>query len=186
MDRAFYGVSLNTSIILSTIGYSGGPTVYKQLLNLGVGNLIVVLAGAVPGYWVTAATVDTLGRKPIQLGGFIILTILFLVFGFAYNHLPNKGLLAIYVLIQFFFNFGPNATTFIVSNTSLCSTLGAYDTNSLTGAWRSLSNPLPILFTRFLCRVRENWCYYRPSCYCTYPRPWCCQGSYWPRRFSCE
>jgi PHS family inorganic phosphate transporter-like MFS transporter len=76
--------------------------------------LIIVLAGAVPGYWVSVATLDTLGRKPIQLGGFIILTILFVVMGFAYNSLPRNGLMAIYVLAQFFFNFGPNMTTFIV------------------------------------------------------------------------
>lgn len=84
------------------------------LYNTAIGNLIIVLAGAVPGYWVTVATVDTLGRKPIQLGGFIILTILFIIMGFAYDKLGQNGLLAIYVLAQFFFNFGPNSTTFIV------------------------------------------------------------------------
>ncbi|KAE8449215.1 acid phosphatase pho5 [Mollisiaceae sp. DMI_Dod_QoI] len=114
LDVAFYGISLNNPVILSTIGFSGGPTVYKILLNTAIGNLIIVLAGALPGYWVTVATVDILGRKTIQLGGFIILTILFCIFGFAYNHIPNHGLLALYVLIQFFCNFGPNATTFIV------------------------------------------------------------------------
>jgi PHS family inorganic phosphate transporter-like MFS transporter len=68
----------------------------------------------VPGYWVSVATIDTIGRKPIQLGGFIILTILFIVMGFGYYHISSNGLLAIYVLAQFFFNFGPNTTTFIV------------------------------------------------------------------------
>ena len=62
----------------------------------------------------TVATVDTIGRKPIQLMGFIMLTIIFIVIGFAYSHLGESGLLAMYVLAQFFFNFGPNATTFIV------------------------------------------------------------------------
>jgi PHS family inorganic phosphate transporter-like MFS transporter len=114
LDVAFYGVSLNNPIILSTIGFSGGSTVYKILMNTAIGNLIIVLAGAIPGYWVTVATVDTIGRKPIQLGGFIILTILFCIFGFAYNKVSNHALFAIYVLCQFFFNFGPNTTTFIV------------------------------------------------------------------------
>ncbi|KAH8674776.1 major facilitator superfamily domain-containing protein [Tricladium varicosporioides] len=114
LDVAFYGVSLNNPIILATIGYSGGDTVYKTLLNTAIGNLIIVCAGAIPGYWVTVATVDTLGRKPIQLGGFIILTVIFVVMGFAYHHLSGHALLALYVLAQFFFNFGPNATTFIV------------------------------------------------------------------------
>ncbi|KAL3958613.1 hypothetical protein ACCO45_006775 [Purpureocillium lilacinum] len=84
------------------------------LYNTAIGNLIIVLAGAVPGYWVSVATIDTLGRKKIQLGGFIILTILFIVMGFAYHNISKNGLLAIYVLAQFFFNFGPNTTTFIV------------------------------------------------------------------------
>ncbi|GKU04592.1 unnamed protein product [Fusarium langsethiae] len=116
LDVAFYGLSLNNGTILKVIGYStkDATNVYEYLYNTAVGNIIIVLAGAVPGYWVSVATIDTLGRKTIQLGGFIILTILFIVMGFAYNHIPSNGLLAIYVLAQFFFNFGPNTTTFIV------------------------------------------------------------------------
>ena len=114
LDVAFYGLGLNNSIILAAIGYAKGDTVYKVLYNTSVGNLIIVCAGAIPGYWVTVATVDTVGRKPIQLMGFIMLTIIFCIIGFAYNKLHEGGLLALYVIAQFFFNFGPNATTFIV------------------------------------------------------------------------
>jgi len=42
------------------------------------------------------------------------LTIIFIIMGFAYKKLSEHGLLALYVVAQFFFNFGPNATTFIV------------------------------------------------------------------------
>ncbi|KAI1209915.1 phosphate permease [Annulohypoxylon truncatum] len=116
LDVAFYGLSLNNATILNVIGYStsGAKSTYEVLYNTAIGNLIIVLAGAVPGYWVSVATLDTLGRKTIQMGGFIILTILFIVMGFAYNHISSNGLLAIYVIAQFFFNFGPNMTTFIV------------------------------------------------------------------------
>ncbi|KAI2780838.1 phosphate permease [Daldinia loculata] len=116
LDVAFYGLSLNNAVILEVIGYSTATArnVYEILYNTAIGNLIIVLAGAVPGYWVSVATLDTLGRKTIQMGGFIILTILFVIMGFAYNHISSNGLLAIYVLAQFFFNFGPNMTTFIV------------------------------------------------------------------------
>ncbi|CAM1503548.1 Fc.00g011390.m01.CDS01 [Cosmosporella sp. VM-42] len=116
LDVAFYGLSLNNGTILGVIGYStkNANNVYEFLYNTAVGNVIIVLAGAVPGYWVSVATLDTLGRKTIQLGGFMILTVLFIVMGFAYNHISSNGLLAIYVLAQFFFNFGPNMTTFIV------------------------------------------------------------------------
>ena len=114
LDVAFYGLGLNNAVILSTIGYSGGDTVYRILYNTAVGNLIIVCAGAVPGYWVTVALCDTWGRKPIQLMGFVLLTILFCIIGFAFHKLSGHALLGLYVLAQFFFNFGPNATTFIV------------------------------------------------------------------------
>jgi len=116
LDVAFYGLGLNNSVILAAIGYSSHTDVYDKLHNNAVGNLILICAGSVPGYWVTVFTVDTVGRKPIQLIGFILLTIIFLVIGFAFDSLlrTRNALLALYVLCQFFFNFGPNATTFIV------------------------------------------------------------------------
>lgn len=99
---------MNNGTILNVIGYStkNVSNVYEYLYNTAVGNIVIVLAGAVPGYWVSVATIDTLGRKTIQFGGFAILTILFIVMGFAYNKLSSNGLLAIYVIAQFFFNFG--------------------------------------------------------------------------------
>lgn len=114
LDVAFYGLGLNNSVILAAIGFSSKPTVYEKLYNNAAGNLILCCAGAIPGYWMTVFTVDTLGRKPIQLFGFIILTVLFCIIGFAFHSLSQGGLLALYVLCQFFFNFGPNSTTFIV------------------------------------------------------------------------
>lgn len=113
---AFYGLGLNNSIILGAIGWTGGKNVYQIFYRNAVGNLILICAGAIPGYWVTVATVDTIGRKPIQIGGFAILTILFTAIAFGFKKLrhSHSGLLGLYVIAQFFFNFGPNATTFIV------------------------------------------------------------------------
>ncbi|KAF9693898.1 hypothetical protein EKO04_008344 [Ascochyta lentis] len=114
LDVAFYGLGLNSSTVLQAIGYGGGNTVYHKLYNLAAGNCILICAGAIPGYWLAVATIDTVGRKILQLVGFIMLTILFLIWGFAYHHLSGHAMLAIYVLIQLFFNWGPNTTTFIV------------------------------------------------------------------------
>ncbi|KAB8260305.1 phosphate permease [Aspergillus pseudonomiae] len=116
LDVAFYGLGLNNSIILTAIGWNGGKNIYEYFYRNAVGNLILICAGAIPGYWVSVATVDYLGRKPIQLMGFVVLTIVFIVIGFAYEPLKrsNNGLLGLYIIAQFFFNFGPNATTFIV------------------------------------------------------------------------
>ncbi|KAL1797291.1 hypothetical protein ACET3X_003897 [Alternaria dauci] len=114
LDVAFYGLGLNSSTVLQAIGYASGTTLHQKLYNLAAGNAILVCAGAIPGYWLAVATIDTVGRKTLQLAGFTVLTILFIVWGFAYKHLSNHAMLAIYVLIQLFFNWGPNTTTFIV------------------------------------------------------------------------
>jgi PHS family inorganic phosphate transporter-like MFS transporter len=114
LDFAFYGLALNNAIILEAIGYSTGPNVYRVLLATCLGNLILVCAGSMPGYLLTVLTIDSLGRKPIQIGGFAILTLIFCVIGFGYNSLGRASLLALYILAQVFFNFGPNSTTFVV------------------------------------------------------------------------
>lgn len=114
LDVAFYGLGLNASTVLQAIGYAGGQNLYHRLYNLAAGNCILICAGAIPGYWLAVATIDTVGRKPLQLIGFVMLTILFVIWGFAYHKISSHGMLAIYILIQLFFNWGPNTTTFIV------------------------------------------------------------------------
>ncbi|KIM95749.1 hypothetical protein OIDMADRAFT_45081 [Oidiodendron maius Zn] len=114
IDIAFWGLGLNNSTILRAIGYAGSTNVYYSLYNVAVGNLILSVTGNIPGYWVSVATIDTLGRKPIQMASFLILTLLFCVIGFGYYHLSAHALFALYVLCQFFSNFGANSTTFIV------------------------------------------------------------------------
>lgn len=157
LDVAFYGLSLNNSVILDAIGYSSRETVYLRLYNNSVGNLILICAGSIPGYWVTVATCDTIGRKPIQLMGFAVLTVLFCIIGFAFDKLSGDALLALYVLCQFFFNFGPNATTFIVPGecfptryrstshgmSAAAGKVGAIIAQVLIGPLRVKGNPTP-------------------------------------------
>jgi len=124
LDIAFYGLGLNSSIILTAIGFgtptaTGSHKIYYNLWNICVGNLILSVAGLIPGYWVAFLFVDSWGRKPIQLMGFIILTMTFVVMGFAYDKLTatsggTKAFVFLYCLTNFFQNFGPNTTTFIV------------------------------------------------------------------------
>jgi MFS transporter, PHS family, inorganic phosphate transporter len=83
---AFYGLGLNSGIILQAIGFGTPPTagalgVYQTLQNICVGNLIISVAGLIPGYWVSFLLIDSWGRKPIQFMGFIVLTALFVIMG---------------------------------------------------------------------------------------------------------
>ena len=66
LDIAFYGLGLNSSIILTTIGFGSASkakaatlghqrTVYENLHNVSVGNLILSAAGLIPGYYATFA-----------------------------------------------------------------------------------------------------------------------------------
>lgn len=114
LDIAYYGLGLNNSVILATIGFAGQKNVYQNLHNTCVGNIILTCAGAIPGYWLSVATLDIVGRKTVQIAGFTILTIIFCIIGFAYHKLSGGGLLALYILAQLFCNWGPNTTTFIV------------------------------------------------------------------------
>jgi PHS family inorganic phosphate transporter-like MFS transporter len=124
LDIAFYGLGLNSGIVLQAIGFGPPPNkgvsgVYQNLKNICIGNLILSAGGLIPGYWATFLVVDKWGRKPIQLMGFIFLTILFIIMGFGYDKLTatpaaTKGFVVLYCLANFFQNFGPNTTTFII------------------------------------------------------------------------
>lgn len=113
LDLAFYGLGFSSASLMSIMGFHERDNLYSYLRNTATGQIVLICAGALPGYWLTVFTVDSLGRKPIQIAGFAVLTIIFCVLGFAWQGLTTTHLLVLYILAQFFFNFGPNATTFI-------------------------------------------------------------------------
>lgn len=100
--------------MLHAIGYANGETMYHKLRNQALGVIILTCAGSLPGYWTAMFTVDTIGRKPLQIFGFLFLTVVFCILGFALQDLSEGSLLALYIVGQFLFNAGPNTTTFIV------------------------------------------------------------------------
>ena len=69
---------------------------------------------AVPGYFVAAAMMDRMGRKPIQILGFAMMSASFLAMAL----IPGierliYPFLILYGISYFFTEFGPNATTFV-------------------------------------------------------------------------
>jgi PHS family inorganic phosphate transporter-like MFS transporter len=126
--------------VLTAIGWAGSSGTpakdYDALYKICVGNIILTVAGLIPGYWATFLLIDKVGRKPIQFMGFGMLTIIFCIMvstlalfappcadavlqGFAYDKLTaTKGgqhaFVFLYCLANFFQNFGPNTTTFVV------------------------------------------------------------------------
>jgi PHS family inorganic phosphate transporter-like MFS transporter len=151
LDVAFYGLGLNNSVILQAIGYANSGTTYQILHNIAVGNLIIQCAGTLPGYWFAIGFIDVIGRKPLQVGSFAILTTLFLIIGFGYEVLyaqPTKaGFIALFVLCQFFMNFGANTTTvFSPANDQL---------TVVRCPWRSFPNSISFYRPRHLSSLRK-------------------------------
>ncbi|CAM4796488.1 unnamed protein product [Rotaria magnacalcarata] len=120
LDIAFYGLTLNQSIVISAIGFAPDTSTtspWETLWKQALGNLIISLLGSIPGYYVTVFTVERLGRKTIQIIGFVMETILFIIVAAAFYPLKDRStgaFIFMFVLIQFFFQFGANATTFII------------------------------------------------------------------------
>ncbi|KAE8209005.1 hypothetical protein CF327_g6958 [Tilletia walkeri] len=121
VDITFYGINLNTSAIIAAIGFSKGSgtgnyAVWSKLMKTATGNLIIVAAGFLPGYFFTIALVEYTGRRFIQLLGFAMNALFLGILAGIYPTLKNQTgpFFVVFVFLQLFFNFGANATTFIV------------------------------------------------------------------------
>ena len=131
IDVAFYGTGIYSSPVIAPIFGSPFPSHATTLslpefqsdlakaLFLGA---VPYLVGA-PGYFTTVALVDKLGRKLIQIQGFIVLAVIYTIIssimivngtkitGFL---IPSSLAFLLYSLSFFFIDFGPNTTTFVI------------------------------------------------------------------------
>ncbi|QGR20057.1 MFS transporter [Stygiolobus azoricus] len=131
LDIAFYGTGIYSSSALAPVfgnPFPSHPTALslsefqsdlaKALFIGGVPFLV-----GFPGYFAAVALLDKLGRKWIQLQGFIAMAIIYAVVssvmivngtkveGFS---IPPTLAFIIYSLSYFFIDFGPNTTTFVI------------------------------------------------------------------------
>ncbi|KAH7325268.1 phosphate transporter [Rhizoctonia solani] len=128
LDVAFHTLGLNTPGMIKSLGYvskacddHNAKNSRNILYGVSKGNLILAAGGLIPGYWATFCFIDSWGRKPIQLIGSVVLTVLPIAIGIAWDPLHEAiggygggVLISLYCLANFFQNFGPNTTTFIV------------------------------------------------------------------------
>ncbi|CAE7187918.1 unnamed protein product, partial [Rhizoctonia solani] len=126
LDIPFYTLGLNSLGLLGPLHFISKECSDYSLqhsrdimLQASKGSLILSAGGLIPGYWATFFFVDSWGRKPIQIMGFIVLTgkINNSSHGDEETHGYLSGgnvLIFLYCMANFFQNFGPNTTTFIV------------------------------------------------------------------------
>ena len=100
VDVAFYGLNLNQSVLLTDIGFSKGKTEYDTLLKNGYGNLIIAAAGYVPGYFLTIFFIEILGRRWIQIQGFLVCALMFGIIAGDYGGLGTAGKFVCFTIAQ--------------------------------------------------------------------------------------
>lgn len=113
LDIAFYGINLNQNVVLQQIGYDGSKgTPWNRLFKISTGGMIITALGFVPGYYVTVLTIEKLGRKWIQIQGFLMAALFLGILAGKFHTLSKPAFIVCFALLQFFFNFGANATTY--------------------------------------------------------------------------
>jgi len=109
LDYAYYGNTISTPQILSLISPTAS-TMTKIALQLAI-----FVVAAVPGYVLAIARLDKIGHRRLQLLGFAVMGVCFLVIavipGMTTMVVP---FLLVYGVSYFFTEFGPNMTTFVM------------------------------------------------------------------------
>jgi MFS transporter, PHS family, inorganic phosphate transporter len=108
LDFAYYGNSISAPEILKLLN----P--HASLLHNTLIQLAIFAIFAVPGYFVAILLLDKTGRKSIQVMGFTLMGVAFLLIGLIPGVATHAWpFIILYGISYFFTEFGPNTTTFI-------------------------------------------------------------------------
>ena len=108
LDFCYYGNTISQPEIIK-LANPHASELTTILLQLGI-----VVVFAVPGYIVAILLLDKVGRKSIQLLGFAVMALMFLLIGLIPGVSTTLApFLILYGVSYFFTEFGPNMTTFI-------------------------------------------------------------------------
>jgi MFS family permease len=108
LDFAYYGNTISSPEILKLLN----P--HASLLHNTLIQLAIFAVFALPGYAVAIALMDKTGRRSIQLLGFGMMGLMFLLIGLIPGVTQQAApFIALYGISYFFTQFGPNTTTFV-------------------------------------------------------------------------
>ncbi len=111
-DYAYYGNSVSAPLIVSSVLGKSASTDLVHVLAL---QLIVFTVAAVPGYFLAAYTMDRIGHRRLQLIGFPLMGVAFLLIGTVPGITTAiVPFLILFGMSYFFAEFGPNTTTFVL------------------------------------------------------------------------
>jgi MFS transporter, PHS family, inorganic phosphate transporter len=109
-DIVFYAQNLFSASLLSVVGIHDASL--KQITRQ---NVYVALL-ALPGYYVAVYYINSLGRKRIQMQGFAVMAVLFVILSVWWDTIEQSStsFIVLFGLALFFSNFGPNTSTFVL------------------------------------------------------------------------
>jgi MFS family permease len=107
MDLPVYGIGLLIPSVLLQLHVGGTNAVVISTCGLS----IFTLMGFVVAYY----SIDRIGRRQLQIVGFVGMAGLFAILALAGTGINKFALLALFAGIQIFVNAGPNTTTWIVA-----------------------------------------------------------------------
>ena len=109
LDYAYYGNTISTPQILTLIS-PHATTMTKITIQL-----VIFVVAAVPGYILAIARLDRIGHRRLQLIGFAMMALCFLIIGAVPGMTTTVApFLLVYGISYFFTEFGPNMTTFVL------------------------------------------------------------------------
>ena len=109
LDYAYYGNTISTPQILGLIT-PHASTMTKIALQLAI-----FVVAAVPGYVLAIARLDRIGHRRLQLVGFAMMALCFLIIAVIPGMTTAVApFLLVYGVSYFFTEFGPNMTTFVL------------------------------------------------------------------------
>jgi MFS transporter, PHS family, inorganic phosphate transporter len=109
LDYAYYGNTISTPQILSLIDPHASTTAKIAI------QLAIFVIAAVPGYALAIARMDRMGHRRLQLAGFAVMGLCFLVLAAVPGMTTMVApFLVVYGISYFFTEFGPNMTTFVM------------------------------------------------------------------------
>ena len=125
--------------MLQQIGFDGSAgSPWERLFKIGVGNIIITALGFVPGYYVSVLSIEYLGRKWIQVQGFLMAAL------FRESFLPSPARLQPY---PYLFDGNGNGRRTCASETRLRSASGS-ETRKRQRRWLKTGHPRIVALRR--------------------------------------
>ena len=94
LDVAFYSQNLFQKDVFTAIGWipkANTMNCLEETFKIARAQALIALGSTIPGYWFAVCFIDKVGRIPIQVGGFLLMTVFMATLAGSYNRLYENS-----------------------------------------------------------------------------------------------